>query len=80
MNQTKLKSRRDFLADGVRAVFVGGFVFMGLFLGRRRQIDAGTAASCSADLLCRKCSKIRNCQESIAQQERKRMSDNRNSV
>jgi len=78
LNQTKVKSRRDFIKDGMRAVLLGGLVFAGLFLGWRGRANSGTEASCSIDLPCRSCSKIRRCQESQALQERERMSESRN--
>lgn len=76
-NQTKIKSRRDFIKDGMRAVLLGGFVFSGLFLGRRGRANSGTDASCFIDLPCRSCSIIKRCPESSAFQERKKRSESR---
>jgi hypothetical protein len=77
LDHKKVKSRRDFLKDGMRAVLLGGFVFSGLFLGWRGRANSGTNASCSIDLPCRNCSKISRCQESLALQERNKMSESR---
>ena len=76
-DQTKVKSRRDFIKDGMRAALLGGIVFSGLFLGWRGRANSGTDTSCSIDLPCRNCSKISRCQESLALQERKSMSESR---
>lgn len=76
-NQTKVKSRRDFIKDGMRAALLGGIVFSGLFLGWRGRANSGTDASCSIDLPCRSCSKIKHCPESQALQERKKMTKSR---
>jgi hypothetical protein len=78
MDQAKVKNRRDFIKDGMRAVLLGGFVFSGLFLGWRGRANAGTDISCFIDLPCRSCSIIRRCPESQAFQERKRKSESRN--
>jgi len=75
LNQTKAKSRRDFLKDGMRAVLLGGFVFTGLFLGWRGRANSGTDVSCSIDLPCRSCSKIKSCQDSQALKERKKIKE-----
>ena len=74
-DHTKVKSRRDFLKDGMRAILLGGFVFSGLFLGWRGRANSGTDVSCHVNLSCRNCSKISRCQESSARQERKNMLD-----
>jgi hypothetical protein len=76
-DQKKVKSRRDFIKDGMRAVVLGGFVFSGLFLGWRGRANSGTEVSCSIDLPCRRCSKISRCKESQALRERKKMSKSR---
>lgn len=76
-NQTKIKSRRDFIRDGMRAVLLGGFVFSGLFLGWRGRANSGTDLSCFIDLPCKSCSIIRRCPESQSFQERKRKSESR---
>ncbi len=76
-NQTKVKNRRDFIRDGMRAVLLGGFVFSGLFLGWRGRANSGTDASCVIDLPCRSCSIIKRCPESKAFQERKKRSESR---
>ena len=77
LDHTKIKSRRDFLKDGMRAVLLGGLVFFGLFLGWRGRANSGTGVSCSMDLPCRNCSKISRCQEPLARQEREKMSESR---
>jgi hypothetical protein len=76
-DQTKDKSRRDFIKDGMRAVLLGGIVFSGLFLGWRGRANSSTNTTCSIDLPCRSCSIIKRCPESQPFQERKRMSENR---
>ena len=76
-DQTKVKSRRDFIKDGMRAALLGGIVFSGLFLGWRGRANSGTDTKCSIDLSCRNCSKISRCQKSHALQERKSMSESR---
>lgn len=76
-DQTKDKSRRDFIKDGMRAVLLGGIVFSGLFLGWRGRANSGTNTTCSIDLPCRSCSIIKRCPESQAFQERKNRSENR---
>ena len=78
-DQTKVKSRRDFIKDGMRTVLFGGIVFSGLFLGLRGRTNSSTDTSCSVDLPCRSCSKINKCRESSALQERKNLSENRSS-
>ncbi|MFC2167881.1 hypothetical protein ACFLRW_02770, partial [Acidobacteriota bacterium] len=78
-DHTKVKSRRDFIKDGMRAVLLGGLVFSGLFLGLRGRENTRTDTSCSVDLPCRSCSKINKCRESSALQERKIHSENRSS-
>ncbi len=77
MDQTKVKNRRDFIKDGMRAVLLGGFVFTGLFLGWRGRANSGTDISCFIDLPCRSCSIIKRCPESLAFQERKKRSESR---
>ncbi len=76
-HQTEVKSRRDFIKDGMRAVLLGGFVFSGLFLGWRGRANSGTDVSCFIDLPCRSCSIKRRCPESLAFQERKKKSESR---
>ena len=78
-DQTKDKTRRDFIKDGMRAGLLGGIVFSGLFLGWRGRANSGTNndVTCSIDLLCRSCLKIRRCKESSATQERKTRSESR---
>jgi len=76
-DQTKVKSRRDFIKDGMRAVLLGGFVFSGLFLGWRGRENSGKDVSCPIDLPCRSCSKISHCKESLARQEREKISESR---
>lgn len=77
LDQIKVKSRRDFIKDGMRAVLLGGIVFSGLFLGWRGRANSGTDTSCSIDLPCRSCLKIRRCPETQALQERKSRSESR---
>ena len=77
LDHKKVKSRRDFLKDGTRAVLLGGFVFSGLFLGWRGRANSGKDVSCPIDLPCRNCSKISRCQEPLARQEREKMSESR---
>ncbi len=76
-DQANIKSRRDFIKDGMRAVLLGGFVFSGLFLGWRGRANSGTDASCIIDLPCRNCSIIKRCPESQAFQKRKKRSESR---
>ena len=78
-NQTRVKSRRDFIRDGLRAALLGGIVFSGLFLGWRGRANSDTNndTSCSVDLPCRSCLKIRQCKESPQTQERKTRSESR---
>ena len=78
-DQTKVKSRRDFIKDGLRAALLGGIVFSGLFLGWRGRANSGTNknTSCHIDLPCRSCLKIRRCIESPAAQKRKTRSESR---
>ncbi len=75
MEDTKLKDRREFIKDGLRAILLGGVVFSGLFLGWRGQANSGTETSCSLDLPCRSCSKITSCIEPPAIQEKDKMSE-----
>jgi hypothetical protein len=77
LDHNKVKSRRDFIKDGIRASLLGGLVFSGLFLGWRGRVNSGTDTSCSIDLPCRNCSKISRCQESRAREERNKMSESR---
>jgi len=62
-NVQKIKTRRDFLRDGMRTVLLSGIGFMGLFLGWKGYSNSGKESSCLVNLPCRGCSRLSGCRE-----------------
>ena len=58
----EIENRRDFLKKCTRTFVLGGFVFMGGFLGLRRSKADGTS-TCILNLPCRDCTTLPCCQE-----------------
>lgn len=59
----KMKKRREFLKDGLRASLLGGLALVGLSLGWRGISRSGQESSCSIDLPCRICSQLPGCRK-----------------
>jgi hypothetical protein len=77
-NLPNTKSRRDFLKDGMRAALLGGFAFMGIFLGWRGYSNPKEGSPCLVDLPCRSCSKLTDCREPSALETKLKQQDPRN--
>jgi hypothetical protein len=59
----KMKKRREFLKDVLRASLLSGLAFTGLSLGWRGVSRSGQESSCSIDLPCRICSQLPGCRK-----------------
>lgn len=74
----KMKSRREFMKDGLRTVVLSGLVFAGIALGRRGASSSGKETSCTIDLPCRICSKLPGCQQLKAMETKQEYHDSLN--
>jgi hypothetical protein len=59
----KMKNRREFLKNGLRASLLSGLAFASLTLGWRGVSRSGKESSCSIDLPCRICSELPGCRK-----------------
>ncbi|MEE8604924.1 MAG: hypothetical protein V3S65_06090 [Candidatus Aminicenantaceae bacterium] len=73
----KIKSRREFMKDGLRTVVLSGLAFAGLSLGWRRASSSGKDSSCIVDLPCRICSQLPGCRKPEAITTKQKSKDSR---
>ncbi len=73
----KVKTRREFIKDGLRTVVLSGLAFVGLSVGGRKASSFGIETSCAIDLPCRICSRLPGCRKPEAEEARKISRDSR---
>ncbi len=62
-NLQDIKSRREFIRDGLRAVVFSGIVTLsGVFIGKTYSNNHNSSA-CKVDIPCRDCSKLDCCED-----------------
>ena len=76
----KIKNRREFLKDVLRASLLSGLAFAGLSLGWRGISRTGQESSCSIDLPCRICSQLPGCRKPEAVDTKQKTMDSRYQV
>lgn len=59
----KIKTRREFLKDGLRTVLFGGFIFTSVLLGSKKYKDKDSTSTCPVNLPCNNCSKLKICEK-----------------
>jgi hypothetical protein len=60
-HQSSIKNRRQFLKSAVRMSVLGGLIFFGFDIGRRKQSAAQVEQQCRVGGLCNCCSQLTLC-------------------